>query len=101
MSPINIKPPPTGIHINRRVFKMEWETVIGLEVHAQLQTNSKIFSGSATAFGASPNSQANLIDLGMPGVLPVLNREVVMMAIRFALGTNSKVAKKSVFARKN
>lgn len=80
---------------------MEWETVIGLEVHAQLLTKSKIFSGSSTQFGASPNSQACAIDLGMPGVLPVLNKEAVTMAIRLALGTNAKVAAKSVFARKN
>lgn len=80
---------------------MEWETVIGLEVHAQLLTKSKIFSGSSTQFGAAPNSQACAIDLGMPGVLPVLNKEAVTMAIRLAFGTNAKVAAKSVFARKN
>ena len=59
---------------------MEWETVIGLEIHAQLATRSKIFSGSATAYGAAPNTQANLVDLGYPGVLPVLNAEAVRMA---------------------
>jgi len=80
---------------------MEWETVIGLEIHAQLATNSKIFSGSSTEFGAEPNTQASLIDLGMPGVLPVLNKEVVVMAAKFGLATNSTVAKHSVFARKN
>jgi len=80
---------------------MEWETVIGLEIHAQLATRSKIFSGSATAYGAAPNTQANLVDLGYPGVLPVLNGEAVKMAIRFGLATGSKIARRSVFARKN
>ncbi|NJD32585.1 MAG: Asp-tRNA(Asn)/Glu-tRNA(Gln) amidotransferase subunit GatB [Gammaproteobacteria bacterium] len=80
---------------------MEWETVIGLEIHAQLATRSKIFSGSATAYGAAPNTQANLVDLGYPGVLPVLNGDAVKMAIRFGLATGSKIARRSVFARKN
>lgn len=80
---------------------MTWETVIGLEVHAQLATNTKIFSGASTAFGAMPNTQACLVDLGMPGVLPVLNKGVVDMAIRFGLAVGAKVAEKSVFARKN
>ena len=80
---------------------MQWETVIGLEVHAQLKTNSKIFSGASTHFGADPNTQACAIDLGFPGVLPVLNAEVVQMAIKFGLGVNAEIAKKSVFARKN
>ena len=80
---------------------MEWETVIGLEVHAQLKTESKIFSGAPTTFGAEPNTQACAIDLGMPGVLPVLNKEVVKMAIRFGLGADAEIAHKSVFARKN
>jgi len=80
---------------------MHWETVIGLEIHAQLATRSKIFSGSATAYGAEPNTQANLVDLGYPGVLPVLNADAVRMAIRFGLATGSTVARRSVFARKN
>ena len=80
---------------------MEWETVIGLEIHAQLATKSKIFSGSSTAFGAAPNTQANLVDLGYPGVLPVLNRDAVLMAVKFGLATGSKIARRSVFARKN
>jgi aspartyl-tRNA(Asn)/glutamyl-tRNA(Gln) amidotransferase subunit B len=80
---------------------MEWEVVIGLEIHAQLATNSKIFSGAATQFGAEANTQACGIDLGLPGVLPVLNQKVVEMAIKFALGSNSEIARKSVFARKN
>jgi aspartyl-tRNA(Asn)/glutamyl-tRNA(Gln) amidotransferase subunit B len=80
---------------------MNWETVIGLEIHAQLATRSKIFSGSATAYGAEPNTQANLVDLGYPGVLPVLNADAVRMAIRFGLATGSTVARRSVFARKN
>lgn len=80
---------------------MEWEIVIGLEVHAQLATNSKIFSGASTAFGAEPNTQACAIDLGFPGVLPVLNAEVVNMAIKLGLGINAEIAARSVFARKN
>ncbi len=80
---------------------MTWETVIGLEIHAQLSTQSKIFSGSSTAFGAAPNTQANLVDLGYPGVLPVLNKQVVQMAVKFGLAVNATVAKRSVFARKN
>jgi aspartyl-tRNA(Asn)/glutamyl-tRNA(Gln) amidotransferase subunit B len=80
---------------------MEWETVIGLEIHAQLATRSKIFSGSATAYGAAPNAQANLVDLGYPGVLPVLNREAVRMAVKFGLAVGAEVARRSVFARKN
>ncbi|MEZ5473627.1 MAG: Asp-tRNA(Asn)/Glu-tRNA(Gln) amidotransferase subunit GatB [Steroidobacteraceae bacterium] len=79
----------------------EWETVIGLEIHAQLATRSKIFSGSATAYGASPNSHANLVDLGYPGVLPVLNGEAVRMAVKFGLAVDAEIAPRSVFARKN
>ncbi|MDH5179707.1 MAG: Asp-tRNA(Asn)/Glu-tRNA(Gln) amidotransferase subunit GatB [Gammaproteobacteria bacterium] len=80
---------------------MEWETVIGLEIHTQLATKSKIFSGAATAYGAEPNTQACAVDLGLPGVLPVLNREVVTMAAKFGLAIGAKVAPLSVFARKN
>ncbi len=80
---------------------MEWETVIGLEVHAQLATKSKIFSGASTAFGAEPNTQACAIDLGFPGVLPVLNQDAVNMAIKLGLGVNANIAPRSVFARKN
>ncbi len=80
---------------------MDWETVIGLEIHAQLATRSKIFSGSSTAYGASPNAQANLVDLGYPGVLPVLNAEALRMAVRFGLAIGARVARRSVFARKN
>jgi aspartyl-tRNA(Asn)/glutamyl-tRNA(Gln) amidotransferase subunit B len=80
---------------------MEWETVIGLEIHAQLATRSKIFSGSATAYGAEPNTQANLVDLGYPGVLPVLNGAAVRMAVKFGLAIRAQIAPRSVFARKN
>ncbi len=80
---------------------MEWETVIGLEIHAQLATRSKIFSGASTAYGAEPNTQACLVDLGMPGVLPVLNEGAVRMAIKFGLAINAQIAPRSVFARKN
>ncbi len=80
---------------------MQWETVIGLEVHAQLATKSKIFSAAATAYGAEPNTQACTIDLGMPGVLPVLNAEAVRMAVKFGLAIKAHIAPKSVFARKN
>jgi aspartyl-tRNA(Asn)/glutamyl-tRNA(Gln) amidotransferase subunit B len=79
----------------------DWEVVIGLEIHAQLATKSKIFSGSATAYGAPPNSQASLVDLAYPGVLPVLNAEAVRMAVKFGLAVGATVAQRSVFARKN
>jgi aspartyl-tRNA(Asn)/glutamyl-tRNA(Gln) amidotransferase subunit B len=79
----------------------DWEVVVGLEIHAQLATRSKIFSGSATAYGAPPNSQANLVDLAYPGVLPVLNAEAVRMAVKFGLAIGASVAQRSVFARKN
>jgi aspartyl-tRNA(Asn)/glutamyl-tRNA(Gln) amidotransferase subunit B len=80
---------------------MEWETVIGLEIHTQLATRSKIFSGASTTYGAEPNTQACAVDLGLPGVLPVLNAEVVRMAAKFGLATHSTVARRSVFDRKN
>ncbi|MGD9887782.1 MAG: Asp-tRNA(Asn)/Glu-tRNA(Gln) amidotransferase subunit GatB [Halothiobacillaceae bacterium] len=80
---------------------MQWETVIGLEIHAQLATKSKIFSGSSTAFGAEPNTQANVVDLGMPGALPVLNAEAVRLAVTFGLAINAVVNRRSIFARKN
>jgi aspartyl-tRNA(Asn)/glutamyl-tRNA(Gln) amidotransferase subunit B len=80
---------------------MQWETVIGLEIHVQLATKSKIFSGASTAYGAAPNTQACAVDLGLPGVLPVLNREAVRMAVKFALGIGAEIGKKSVFDRKN
>lgn len=80
---------------------MEWETVIGLEVHVQLATRSKIFSGASTAFGAEPNSQACAVDLGLPGVLPVLNEAAVAMAVQFGLGINAEIPEVSVFDRKN
>jgi aspartyl-tRNA(Asn)/glutamyl-tRNA(Gln) amidotransferase subunit B len=80
---------------------MNWETVIGLEIHAQLATKSKIFSSSATAYGAPPNAQANLVDLGYPGVLPVLNREAVRMAVKFGLAVGATISRRSIFARKN
>ena len=80
---------------------MEWEPVIGLEVHTQLATKSKIFSGAPCAFGAEPNTQACAIDLGLPGVLPVLNGQAVMLAIRFGLSIDAKINARSIFARKN
>ncbi|SNR61510.1 aspartyl/glutamyl-tRNA(Asn/Gln) amidotransferase subunit B [Methylobacillus rhizosphaerae] len=78
-----------------------WEVVIGLETHVQLNTKSKIFSGSSIAFGAEPNTQANVVDIALPGVLPVLNKEAVQCAIRFGLAVNAEIAPRSVFARKN
>jgi aspartyl-tRNA(Asn)/glutamyl-tRNA(Gln) amidotransferase subunit B len=80
---------------------LNWEPVIGLELHAQLSTKSKIFSGASTAYGAEPNTQACAVDLGLPGVLPVLNAEAVRMAVKFGLAVNAKIAPRSVFARKN
>ena len=82
-------------------MNVDWEVVIGLEIHTQLATASKIFSGSPTRYGAPPNSQASLVDLGYPGVLPVLNADAVHMAIKFGLATGCTVARRSVFARKN
>ena len=80
---------------------MSWEVVIGLEIHTQLSTRSKIFSGASSAYGAAPNTQACLVDLGYPGVLPVVNEEVIRMATAFGLAVNATVARRSVFARKN
>ncbi|OWF66895.1 aspartyl/glutamyl-tRNA amidotransferase subunit B [Polynucleobacter hirudinilacicola] len=80
---------------------MQWEVVIGLETHAQLQTQSKIFSGASTRFGAEPNTQACAVDLALPGVLPVLNRQAVEHAIRFGLAVGAKISPASIFARKN
>jgi aspartyl-tRNA(Asn)/glutamyl-tRNA(Gln) amidotransferase subunit B len=80
---------------------VDWEVVIGLEIHAQLATRSKIFSGAATAYGAPPNTQASLVDLAYPGVLPVLNAEAVRMAVKFGLAIGATIARRSVFARKN
>ena len=80
---------------------MSWEIVMGLEVHLQLATQSKIFSGSSTQFGASPNVQADAVDLGMPGMLPVLNEEAVRHAVKFGLGIGARIGQRSVFDRKN
>jgi aspartyl-tRNA(Asn)/glutamyl-tRNA(Gln) amidotransferase subunit B len=80
---------------------MQWETVIGLEVHLQLATRSKIFSGSATTFGAEPNTQASAVDLAMPGMLPVLNEQAVRYAVMFGLGIGAEIGKRSIFDRKN
>lgn len=80
---------------------MEWETVIGLEVHAQLNTQSKIFSGSPIAYGALPNTQVCELDIGLPGTLPVLNHEVVSKAIKFGVAVDAEVNERSIFARKN
>ncbi|MEQ9800051.1 MAG: Asp-tRNA(Asn)/Glu-tRNA(Gln) amidotransferase GatCAB subunit B, partial [Salinisphaeraceae bacterium] len=80
---------------------MSWEAVIGLEIHIQLSTQSKIFSGASTAYGADPNRQACAIDLGMPGVLPVINQEVIRRAVMFGLAINAEIAPRSVFARKH
>ena len=80
---------------------MSWETVIGLEIHVQLATKTKIFSGSSTAFGAEPNTQACAIDLALPGTLPVLNEEAVRMAVMFGLAIDAEIPQRSVFERKN
>src|SRR5690554_5380705 len=80
---------------------MQWEIVIGLEIHAQLTTASKIFSGSATTFGAEPNTQASLVDLAMPGTLPVLNAQAVKNAVKFGLAIDAEIGMTNVFARKN
>jgi aspartyl-tRNA(Asn)/glutamyl-tRNA(Gln) amidotransferase subunit B len=80
---------------------MKWEVVIGLETHTQLSTQSKIFSGASTAFGAAPNTQASPVDLALPGVLPVINIGAIECAIKFGLAVGAEVAKRSIFARKN
>ena len=80
---------------------MEWETVIGLEIHTQLRTKSKIFSGAATAYGAEPNTQACAVDIALPGVLPVMNREAARMAVKFGLAIGAKINQTSIFDRKN
>ena len=79
----------------------KYEVVIGLEVHTQLNTRTKIFSGASTEFGAEPNTQANIYDLALPGVLPVLNGEAVKRAVKFGLAIDAEIGKRSVFARKN
>src|SRR5580692_10267147 len=79
----------------------EWELVIGMEVHAQVTSNAKLFSGASTAFGGRPNSHVSLVDAAMPGMLPVINEECVRQAIRTGLGLNAKINLKSVFDRKN
>ena len=79
----------------------EWEVVIGLEVHAQIRTQAKLFSGASTLFGAEPNAQVSLVDAAMPGMLPVINAECVRQAVRTGLGLKAKINLKSVFDRKN
>jgi aspartyl-tRNA(Asn)/glutamyl-tRNA(Gln) amidotransferase subunit B len=104
MSRISTSRSLTGTPTHRAAsedYDMQWETVIGLEIHAQLSTRSKIFSGSATTFGAEPNTQASLVDLGMPGTLPVLNAEAVRMACQFGLAIDAEIGERNVFARKN
>jgi Asp-tRNA(Asn)/Glu-tRNA(Gln) amidotransferase B subunit len=90
----------TDFHLKNtkwRKYIMSWETVIGLEIHVQLSTNSKLFSGGSTGFGAEPNTHVDLIDMGLPGVLPVANREAFYKAIRFGLATNAEINQTSSF----
>ncbi len=101
MASENSSPSSTGTSATANAQSGAWEVVIGLEIHAQLATSSKIFSAASTAFGAEPNTQACAVDLGLPGVLPVLNREAVRMAVCFALATDAEIGRRSVFARKN
>src|SRR5262245_1575110 len=84
-----------------KLIKGGWEVVIGLEVHAQVTSQSKLFSGASTAFGGEPNSHVSLVDAAMPGMLPVINEECVRQAIRTGLGLKAKINLKSVFDRKN
>src|ERR1700742_2835644 len=79
----------------------EWEIVIGMEVHAQVLSQSKLFSGAATAFGAEPNAQVSFVDAAMPGMLPVINRKCVEQAVRTGLGLKAKINRRSLFDRKN
>src|SRR5207253_6676967 len=80
---------------------VSWEVIVGIETHAQLRTQTKIFSAAATAFGAPPNTQASAVDIALPGVLPVLNRAAVEHAIRFGLAIGATINRRSIFARKN
>ena len=80
---------------------IDWEPVIGLEIHVQLSTESKIFSNAPTKFGIEQNSQASIIDLGLPGVLPVLNEKVIEMAVKFGCSINAEISNTAIFARKN
>src|SRR6202046_4250665 len=79
----------------------DWEMVIGLEVHAQVISNSKLFSGASTEFGGEPNSHVSLVDAAMPGMLPVINEECIRQAVRTGLGLNAKINRRSIFDRKN
>src|SRR5919206_2420655 len=79
----------------------DWEVVIGMEIHAQVTSRSKLFSGASTAFGAEPNDNVSLVDAAMPGMLPVINRECVAQAVRTGLGLNARINLRSVFDRKN
>ena len=81
--------------------KHEWETVIGLEIHAQVKSNSKLFSNSSTAFGSKPNSQVSLVDAAMPGMLPVINKYCIEQAVKTGIGLKAKINNKSIFDRKN
>lgn len=92
---------PTVQNHLHRDHVMQWEAIIGLEVHVQLATQSKLFSGASTAYGAEPNTQASLVDLGFPGTLPVLNEEAVRLAVKFGLSIDAEINQRSVFARKN
>jgi aspartyl-tRNA(Asn)/glutamyl-tRNA(Gln) amidotransferase subunit B len=92
---------PTSTKKNLKDYNMTWQTVIGLEVHVQLATHSKIFSGSATQYGAPANAQASAVDLALPGTLPVFNKKALEMAIKFGLAVNARINPKSIFARKN
>ena len=80
---------------------MSWETVIGLEVHAQLSTNTKLFSSASTKFGSEPNTQVSLVDAAFPGMLPVINEFCIRQAVKTGIGLNAKINKKSIFDRKN
>ena len=79
----------------------DWEVVIGMEIHAQVNSQAKLFSGAATGFGAAPNSQVSLVDAAMPGMLPVINSECIAQAVRTGLGLKAKINLRSVFDRKN
>ncbi len=98
---MNIESNPTAKTTQAGNHSTQWESVIGLEIHCQLATKSKIFSGAATDFGAEPNAQACVIDLGLPGVLPTINEAAILMAIKFGLAIDAEIPPQSVFARKN
>ena len=87
--------------VNKMITRSDWEVVVGLEVHAQVSSRAKLFSGASTLYGGAPNSQVSLLDAGMPGMLPVINKLCIEKAVKTGLGLNAKINLVSIFDRKN